>query len=247
MAKATRDAPCARKVSPVHALLDHLREPAWRELLLADDNEFGEAYMQWKSRMVIAKDKNRPGDILVLADETPTHALWLESKSDAGDCLMKLGQFGFALEQFEAALAIDPGHKHAREKKAVCLGRLGRYPEAREWVRRLTDDYPADAAVWARAGRVEKDHWVSRWRVDGLAPAQMREAVAAETASLQQAIEPYRGGFTADPSDHHAGINALTLLLLLRHLGGEVEAAAIDELAGGVASRLCALAGQGGR
>jgi tetratricopeptide (TPR) repeat protein len=234
MARATLEAPTARPVSPVYALLDHLREPAWRELLLTERNEFSQAYEAWRSRMEIARQKNRPGDILVLADETPTRALWLEAKRAAATSLLKLRQFDFALEQFEAALTSDPEDKASREKKAVCLGRLGRYEEAREWTRRLTDDHPKDAEAWALAGRVEKDDWISRWRRAGETPAQMRSAAAAEEASLQEAIEPYHKAFITDPSHYFSGINSLTLHVLLKHLGGAPNPTVVDNLIGGV-------------
>ncbi len=235
MAQATREAPAARLTSPVYALLPHLREPAWTDLLLAQKNEFSEAYGLWRERLDIARDKHRPGDILVLADETPSLPLRLEAKRAAGDNLLALRQYGFALEQFEAGLAIDPADKRCREKKAVCLGRLGRFAEARAWTRRLTDDRPTDPEAWALAGRVEKENWVSRWYTPGHTPAQWREAAAAEIACLEEAIGPYSAAFVADPSHHYSGINALTLVRLREHLGGETDPRAADELAGGVA------------
>jgi len=234
MARATLEAATARPVSPVYALLDHLREPAWRELLLAERNEFSQAYEAWRSRMEIARQKNRPGDILVLADETPTRALWLEAKRAAATSLLKLRQFDFALEQFEAALAIDPEDKSSREKRVICLGRLGRFEEAREGVRLLTVDFPRDPEVWALAGRVGKDDWISRWRRDGDTPAQMRAAAAAEEASLREAIAPYHTAFITDPSHYYSGINSLTLHVLLKHLGGAPDPTVVDNLIGGV-------------
>ena len=84
MARQTLDASTARTVSPVYALLRELREPPWRELLLAQRNEFSQVYEAWKSRMEVARQKNRPGDILVLADETPTQSLWLEARARGG-------------------------------------------------------------------------------------------------------------------------------------------------------------------
>jgi tetratricopeptide (TPR) repeat protein len=232
---ATRQASALRPVSPVYRLLPHLREPEWRSLLLAERNEFSDAHRQWASRMEVARQKGRPGDILVLADETPTQALWIESKRLAGDALLKLRHPGFALEQYEAALGLDPQHKVCREKKAVCLGRLGRFEEAHEWTAALTRDHPADAECWALAGRVEKERWIARWRADGSTPAQLREAAAAELALLDEAIVPYRQAFTADPSHHYSGINALTLALLRQHLDrGETDPAALADLAGGV-------------
>ena len=93
MARATLDAPSRRRVSPVYALLEHLREPEWRSLLLDQPNEFNQGYEAWRSRMEVARQKNLAGDILVLSDETPTRALWLEAKRQAGNCLLKLQHF----------------------------------------------------------------------------------------------------------------------------------------------------------
>src|SRR5262245_23625762 len=111
MARATLDASAARVVSPVYTLLEHLREPQWRDLLLAQKNEFSEAYRAWSSRLHVVHQKGRAGDVLVLAEETPVQALWLEAKRTAGNCLLKLKHHDFALEQFEAALAVEPDDK----------------------------------------------------------------------------------------------------------------------------------------
>ncbi len=234
MVKATMESWRGRKISPVYTLLEHLREPQWRDLLLAQHNEFSATYETWESRMEVARQKNQVGDILVLADETPTQALWIEARRAAGNCLVKLRHFDFALEQFEDALALDVEDKPSREKKALCLGRLSRYEEAREWTRRLTEDHPTDPEVWALAGRVEKDNWILRWRRFDSTPAQMRVAAAAEQASLEQAVEPYHKAFIADPSHFYSGISSLTLHLLLQHLGGEPSQTVIDNLIGGV-------------
>jgi tetratricopeptide (TPR) repeat protein len=239
MARATQGAWSGRSSSPVYQLLPELREPDWRRLLLAESNEFSDAQRRWASRLEVARQKGLPGDILVLADETPSRALWVEAKRTAGDALLKLQRHAFALEQYEAVLAVDPYHAACRQKKAVCLGRLGRYEDAREWVRQLTEDHPHDAESWALAGRVEKDQWMQRWRAGAPggdaaepAPAQLREAAATEDASLCDAIEAYRSAFTKDPSHLNAGVDALTLLVLQQHLGGGADAA-VEPVHGG--------------
>jgi tetratricopeptide (TPR) repeat protein len=234
MARETIESSAARKVSPVYVLLDHLREPQWRDLLLAERNEFSDAYQAWAGRIEVARRRNLPGDILVLAGETPTRALALEARRMAGISLVKARHFDFALEQFEAALAIDPDDKSSREKRAVCLGRIGRIEDAREATRRLTQDYPTDAECWALAGRVAKDDWIARWRQPGASAAQMRASAAAEDALLEEAIEPYRNAFVADPSHFYSGINALTLTVLRVHLGGANDPAETDLLLAGV-------------
>jgi hypothetical protein len=74
MARATLDAPSRRKTNPLYLLLDHLREPDWRSLLLAQQSQFSQGYEAWRSRIEVARQRNRAGDILLLADETPTQA-----------------------------------------------------------------------------------------------------------------------------------------------------------------------------
>jgi tetratricopeptide (TPR) repeat protein len=249
MARATLDASAVRKVSPVYTLLPHLSEPKWRDLLLADSNEFGAAFEQWDGRMKVARAKCRAGDILVLAGETPTQALWLEAKRAAGNALLQLRQFSFALEQFEDGLRAEPDDAVCRSKRIVCLGRMGRHEEAHEAARQLIDDRPNDAEALALAGRVEKDRWQSRWRptleasaeaaaapgaTPPATPEQLRQAAADETASLEEAVDPYQRAFIADPSHFYSGINALTLQLLLKHLGGDVPQVVLDNLTGGV-------------
>lgn len=234
MARATLGAAPQRKVSPVYLLLPHLQEPAWRNLLVQDTNEFGAAYEQWRGRMEVARAKCRAGDILVLAAETPTQALWLEAKRAAGNALLQLRQFSFALEQFEDGLRVEPADMVCRSKRIVCLGRMGRYEEAREAARQLIEDRPNDAEALALAGRMEKDRWQSRWRSADATPTELRAAAGCETASLEEAQAPYHKAFITDPSHHYSGINALTLLLLLKHLGGEASQVVIDNLVGGV-------------
>lgn len=234
MLRATRLASPLRPVSPVYQLLDHLREPPWRELLLKERNEFSDAHQRWQGRMEVARQKGRPGDILVLADETPTQALWIEARRAAGDALLRLGQAEFALEQFEAGLALEPEDLHCRRQRVACLGGLGRVAEARQAVEALVRDHPADPQCLALAGRVETQRWIARWRIPGHDTAQLREAASHELATLEEAIKPCHQAFIADPACHEAGIHSLTLHLLLRELGGDADRVVIDNLVGGV-------------
>ncbi len=245
MARETLAASSARKVSPVYKLLEHLREPQWRDLLLSRDNEFSRAYDDWCTRLEVARQKNRPGDILVLAEETPTRALALEARQTAAESLLKLRQFEFALEQVDAALAIDEADRPSLVRRALCLARLGRFEEAREAVQQLEADFPDDAQIRSLAGRIELQDWIQRWRGDtgddqGAASAAaptdadaLRQAATDEEAGLVRAIEPYAHAFTLQPADFQAGIQWLTLATLRVHLSGRSEDG-IDPLLGGV-------------
>ena len=165
MARATLDASSRRKVSPVHALLPHLQEPEWRSLLMGRDNEFGEAHERWQIRMDVARKRNRAGDLLVLADEAPARALWIEAKRAAGQSLQELRQYAFALEQYEAALVAAPDDAGLRTRRITCLGRLSRHEEAYEAAKRLAAERPRDPDALATTGRAAKDRWRARWQI----------------------------------------------------------------------------------
>src|SRR5712692_1292518 len=64
-----------RKVSPVYHLLHYLKEPDWKTLRVEEAKEFWEAHEAWEDRIEVARKRDRPGDILVLAEEAPTQAL----------------------------------------------------------------------------------------------------------------------------------------------------------------------------
>jgi len=233
-----------RKVSPVYQLLPFLEPPAWKALRVGGVNEFWEAHERWESRVRIAQRARRVGDILVLADEVPTRLLEAEARIAAGSALMKLTEYGFALEQYEKALAIDPDDLDARRQKGILLGRLKKYPEADVWLRDIIKDHAEDAESWGLLGRVEKDAWLERWRKPGYSQEQLRTTATVEAAHLREAITAYLTGFRKDPRNYYPGINALSLSCLLEHLTGRKETRQErDALSGGVRWAVnCALA-----
>lgn len=223
------------KVSPVYHLLSYLREPDWKTLYVNESGEYWEQQEQWEQRISVARKKRRPGDILILAEEAPNYALLREAYCAAGNALLKLGQFSFALEQFEKVLKIDPDDLQALQAKGIVLGRLGRHDEAKEIFKSLVKIHPGDAETLALLGRVEKDAWLTAWRKTGGTPEEMRNNAAAEDGILREAIDTYSAGFLADPCHYYSGINALTLLHLLRHLSSQDEAAGkCKDMEGGV-------------
>lgn len=226
MLKESQLSSTRRKVSPVYQLLPYLRQPEWKTLLVAGDNEFSAVYGRWMLALKTARRRMLAGDVMTLADETPVRALAVEGHCAAGDALLALDQLPVALEQFECALAVDPDALVARQKRLVCLGRLGRMEEARGEAEALTTEHPGDAESWALRGRIEKMRWQSVWG-DGTASAA--SASLAELALLARAIETYRRGFLVDPRSHYAGINTLTLMHLYRHRAAQANEKVDDE------------------
>jgi tetratricopeptide (TPR) repeat protein len=210
-----------RKISPVYHFLPYLQEPDWKSLRVDEAKEFWEAHEAWESRVEVARKSNRPGDILVFAQEAPTQILRIAAHRKAGKALLSLGQFAFALDQYEEALALDPTDLESRRQKGLLLGRCNKYDAAREWLNTLVADHPNDAESQALLGRVEKDTWVNAWQAPGKNPAKMLEDAAYEDGVLREAIAAYAKGFRIDPSHYYSGINAVTLSHLLFHLTGK--------------------------
>ena len=224
-----------RKSSPVYHILPYLKEPDWKTLRVGGAEEVWEKQEEWERRVATARAKQRPGDVVVLAEEAPAQALRREAHFLAAKTLRQLNQPAFALEQVEKALALDPKDLPARQEKGILLGRLKRFDEAKEWLKAVARDHPHDAETCGLLGRVDKDSWVSSWRKPDAAADAMHEEARLEIEVLDEAVNAYAAGFRHDPRHYYSGINALTLLHLRRHLMGEDEDAALRiELEGGV-------------
>ena len=224
-----------RKVSPVYHLLSYLKEPDWKSLRVGEAQEFWERYERWEERIEIARDKGRPGDIMLLADEAPTQALHLNAHRAAGKALMKMGQFSFALNQYKDAFAIDPTDLDSQQQSAILLGRMNRPEEARVKIDNLVEKFPDNAECWSLKGRISKEAWVEIWRKAGNTAAEMRASATGDVDRLEESIEAYKTGFMKDPSNFYSGINAVGLSYLHEHLTGS-DAATKDRKAmeGGV-------------
>lgn len=228
MAKATMESWHGRKISPVYALLPHLQEPDWRRLRVGGVREFWDRHEAWATRVRLARQAGRIGDILVLADEAPVAAFRAEAWYEAGSALRKAGHFDLALEQLERCIEIDPDNLAARREVGICLQRLAMrgvdghsLDRAREHYGAILRDHPRDSETWALLGRVHKDAWIEAWRRAGRTPAQMRQDAGYEEALLRAAIEGYEGGYRQNPAHYYSGINALTLMHLYQHLTGD--------------------------
>jgi len=206
------------KVSPVYNCLHYLQEPSWKSLKVDDTNEFWSVYENWRDRIEVARRRNRAGDILVLAEETPTWVLRKEARRLAGTALLKLGLYNLAMEQFESVLSIDPTDLESLCNIGVILGRLDKHHEAEVWIRDIVDSHPHNPECWSLLGRVHKTEWVNRWRLSGGNRTDMRLTASAQEALLREAIEPYQTAFQTDPRHYYSGVNAAILRHLLRHL-----------------------------
>jgi hypothetical protein len=215
--EATLGAWRGRRASPVYQQLPSLKEPDWKTLKVGDVNEFWQALEAWESRVEVARRNQRPGDILVLAEETPNSVLEFEALRTAARALVRLNRPLFALSVLERARHFEPDDVEARQLEGIALGRAQRYAEARETLRRLAEKRQ-DGETLGLLARTWKDEWTQIWKAH---PQRKLDPVAAArdtAATLQSAASAYVEAFRAAPSDYYPGINALTLGRLWEHL-----------------------------
>jgi tetratricopeptide (TPR) repeat protein len=231
IAKETLASWHGRKISPVYHLLPYLNEPDWKLLRVENAREFWEKQAIWERNVEIARKNRKPGDILVLADEAPIRFLRLEAYKAAAKALLKMCEFQLALEPVEKALSIDPEDLESRHQKGIILGRLKKFDASKEWLRSIIVAEENEgkytkrdlAETWARIGRTEKDSWIDAWKKGNNQILEERiEYAVANDALLNDAMQTYLEGFYLDPSHYYSGINALTLLYLIKYLG-EIE------------------------
>ncbi|HEY8208970.1 MAG TPA: tetratricopeptide repeat-containing protein [Myxococcaceae bacterium] len=231
---ATANIPSTRRVSPVYDQLPSLTEPRWKDLRVGRMNELWGALEAWEGRLQAARNKQRPGDILVLADEPPNRALQLEALREAAEGLVTLNQPRYALSILERALQIDPQDLRCRHLQGVALGRDLRFEEARVALRRLVDEGHRDGETLGYLAGTVKDEWKRLWayrRQSGLDPL----AAAKDTSpALGRAAEAYAEAFRVAPAHDYLGINALILGLLFRHVTGTEPGVKLALLADGI-------------
>jgi len=238
---ATLGAWRGRKGSPVYQQLPSLQEPDWKSLKVGDVNQFWQALDDWRSRIEVARLKQRPGDILLLADETPNRVLELEALRIATDALIKLGRPRFALTVVQRAREIDPDDIEARRLEGIALGRSERYEEAREALRRLAE-VRRSGEILGLLGRTWKDEWLRTWNAHPQRQSDPLAAARDTAVPLLSAAEAYNEAFRADPANCYPGVNVATLGSLWRHVAGRQGKLDLDMTIPGVAWAIdCAL------
>ena len=184
-------------------------------------------------RVEVARRKQRPGDILVLAEETPNSLLEFEALRTAAKALLDLKRPLYALSILEKAEKLDPDDVKARQLKGMALGRAERYAEARDVLGSLAQKHQ-DGETQGLFGRTWKDEWTQTWNAHPERQADPRAAARDTAATLQSAADAYCKAFRAAPAEYYPGINALTLGRLWEHVTDRKSKLPLDAVAAGV-------------
>ncbi len=206
--------------SPIFQMLPDLRQADMRSLRVAGVSDFWNDHEAWGAVVARALERDRPGDLMLLADEAQTGILRLEACRAAGWALLRRGQYDLAMEQMEAALLIRPGDAESYRGIGTVLSEIGHTEEARVWAQDLLDAHPNDAACWTLLAEVCSHAWSGRV-ADAAAPgaAAARSVARIEKDLALDAQRCYQSAFRIDPADYHAGVGALSIAAMLADLG----------------------------
>jgi tetratricopeptide (TPR) repeat protein len=202
--------------SPVYKELVGLKPADWSNIQTARAKYFGDVFVDWKSRVEVAKLNGWPGDILTLAADAPTRFHHVKLLWEAADALIQMQRFAAAKPVLEELLLIEPRHHKAQTQLGVVLVRLGRVNEARVHMMRVAEQYEQDAEAQGILARVYKDLWRLEWEnLETLAERQ-QQAVASSNY-IASAIRSYDLA-ARKHRDYYNGINVVSSLKLLDHL-----------------------------
>ena len=146
---------------------------------------------------------------------------------------MRLNRPRYALSVIERAHRLDPDDVKARQIEGIALGRVQRYAEAREALRRLAEERK-DGETLGLLARTWKDEWTQVWNAHPQRGLDSFAAARDTAATLQSAAAAYVEAFRAAPDDYYPGINALTLGRLWEHLTGRTSRLPLSLISAGV-------------
>ena len=227
-----------RKASPVYAMLPNLQEPDWKTLKVGGVQEYWQQLDAWESRIKTAAQKNLPGDILTLVDETPSQLLGFEALLTAGKALLRMNRPIYALSTLRRARELNPDDVVAWQQEAVALGRNERFAEAVTSLKTLEQEQEKagrrSGETLGLIARTRKDDWKQRWTEQRAHGLDALAAAKATSIQLGTAATAYADAFRASPAEYYPGINALSFGRLRAHVTGTKPRIDLDLLAGGV-------------
>jgi predicted Zn-dependent protease len=202
--------------SPVYKEMVGLVPADPRGISTARAKYFGEVFVDWRSRVEVAKLNGWPGDILTLADDAPTRFHRVELLWEAADALCSMHRFDAAMPVLRTLVALAPGHRNAQTRLGLVLARLGKVHEARVHMQAVAEKFQHDTEAHGILGRVYKDLWRLEWERAETLPERQQQAMAASHL-IASAIRVYDQA-ARRKFDYYTGINVVSFVRLLAHL-----------------------------
>jgi hypothetical protein len=202
--------------SPVYKELVGLKPPDWSDIKTARAKYFGEVFVDWQSRVEVAKLNGWPGDILTLADDAPTRFHTGKLLWEAAFALISMHRFEVVKSVLEELIRLEPANHKAQTQLGLVLGRLGKTHEAKVHMTRVAEKYAQDPEAQGILGRIYKDLWRFEWKDFATIEERQQHAVT-NSSYIASAIASYYSAVRKH-LDYYNGINVVSCMKLLEHL-----------------------------
>ncbi len=204
--------------SPVYSHLVGLKPVDWREISIARARYFRGVLDDWQERLRVAQKKGWPGDILTLADDAPTRYHREQILFAAAKSLIDLCRFDAAKGVLAELIQIAPDHIDAQCQLGLTLNRLKEVEPAEVLLQKVVDRYQGNPEAQGILGRVYKDRWRVSWEQGEELKARQDAAVSTSNLAAVSA-QSYATAQRLHLGNYYSGINVISLVKLLEHLG----------------------------
>jgi len=249
LAGSLRDAIAAQTTrigSPIFSHLTGLKPCDPSSITAGEAVSLGMQVEQLIERIANARESDRPGDILTIAQTAPTSTLRRHLMRKAARALIDMRQYVGALRVLEQHHDDVPDDVEMESLRGMVLNRVGRGDDAKSLLDQLGAKNATNSETAGMLGRVFKDRWRARFEMSSDPAQRLKLATTVEALSdAQRSFDCYAGAARPNLNRFYVGVNAIAMGRLLQHLAimTNTRARAVNEqdLADLHAATRCAL------
>ncbi len=201
--------------SPVYSHLPGLVPADWSRIQTSRAQHFHTLQDDWLDRVRKAQAEEHPGDILTLADDAPTRLHRTKILKEAAAALINMCRYSAAEKVLREITPSQPDPE-AQLQLARALSLQGDDDGAEHELRNILKQHEDDPDASDLLGQVLRHLWRLSWKN---AADEDRIQRALDNAQLaDMAIANFIKAFRSDANAYYAGLNALILGALLKHI-----------------------------
>ena len=200
--------------SPLYGHLPGLRPVNWDGIEISKARYFGTLQHDWEQRVRTAREMDRPGHIITLAQDAPTRIHRTKILWEAARALIGLCQYQAAAEVLQDILKITPDDIDSQLYLGIVLAICRDTERAEHQLRSMLQQHEADPKAGAALGYVYRLLWYLQWKNAHNPRERARESSQLLISSIRSFYDVHR----IHPEEYFSGYNALLLLQVAREL-----------------------------
>jgi hypothetical protein len=194
--------------SPLYGHLPGLRPVNWDGIEISKARYFGTLQRDWEQRVRTAREMDRPGHIITLAQDAPTRLHRTKILWEAARALIGLCEFHAAEDVLQEILRITPDDIDSQLYLGIVLAICRDTERAEHQLRSMLHRHETDPKAGAALGYVYRLLWYLQWKDAQNPRERARESIQLLVSSIRSFLEVHR----LHPEEYFSGYNALLLL-----------------------------------